>query len=171
MKRKQIIFMILPLIILIVSTLVMMKYKKAKENRVVIDNKINNTSIVNNTEVKKSVESSKNNTKNDTKINTSKKFKETKEIKGFEISDISFTEKDGQAILHAIVKNISKKDKKEYTYFKITFLEKDNKEIGTISGIINPVKKNEKTELNASIRGKTKEYINAYDFKIEIDKK
>lgn len=163
---------IIIILILIVSSIVVIKGKKSEKNNKPIDNKTttntSNTNTTNNTEVnEKSAETS---TK-DIKWNENKEFKQTKEIKGFKISGISFSEADGKAELKATVTNTSGKDTKDYTYFKITFLNEDGKEIGTIPGIINPVKKNKTTELSASIRGKIDDYINAYDFKISVDKK
>ena len=171
-KKSNKLLVIIILILIVSSIVVIIKGKKSEKNNKPIDNKtttnISNTTTTNNTEVnEKSAETSS----KDTKWNESKKFKQTKEITRFKISGISFSEKDGEAVLKATVTNTSGKDIKDYTYFKITFLDKDDEEIGTIPGIINPVKKNDTTELKATIRGKTEDYINAYDFKITVDKK
>lgn len=171
-KKSNKLLVIIILILIVSSIVVIIKGKKSEKNNKPIDNKtttnISNTTTTNNTEVN---EKSAEKTKGETKTNKNKEFNETKSIKGFKISDISFSETDGKAVLKATVTNTSGKDIKDYTYFKITFLDKDDEEIGTIPGIINPVKKNDTTELKATIRGKTEDYINAYDFKITVDKK
>lgn len=155
--------LIIIILILIVSSIVVIKGKKSEKNTI-----IDTQNSTNNAEVdEKSTE------KQESKKmrNASKEFYEERKLKNFKISDISFIENDEKVVLHATVTNTSGKDTKDYTYFKITFLNEDGKEIGTIPGIINPVKKNKTTELSASIRGKIDDYINAYDFKISVDKK
>ncbi|MBP3832114.1 MAG: hypothetical protein ILA02_07075 [Clostridia bacterium] len=160
MKKHNKTLIVLILIIIFIIVFIIMKEKKTEREKTPIDNS--------NIEVnKKSAEESK----SETKTNKNKKFNEAKTIKGFKISDISFTEKDGEAVLNATVTNVSGRNIKDYTYFKITLLDENDKEIATIPGIINPVEKNATTKLKATIIGKTEEYINAYDFKIEIDKK
>ena len=109
-------------------------------------------------------------TEDQTKVNISKEFSKTKEFEGFRISNIKFTEKDKEVLLIADVKNISGKDIEKLTYFNITFFDSENKEIGSFPGVINSVKSNETTTLNSSVNGDIANYINAYDFKIELDK-
>lgn len=174
-KKSNKLLVIIILILIVSSIVVIIKGKKSEKNNKPIDNKtttnISNTTTTNNTNNTEVNEKSAEKPKGETKTNKNKEFNEIKSIKGFKISDISFSEADGKAVLKATVTNTSGKDIKDYTYFKITFLDKDDEEIGTIPGIINPVEKNDKTELKATIRGKTEDYINAYNFKITVDKK
>lgn len=99
-----------------------------------------------------------------TKLNTSTKLKEAKNVEGLEIRNIQLTNKDNQTILLAEVENKSRQEDKE-TLIDVTILDKESNEIGTIGGMIAPLKKGEKTQLNISAMI---DYANAYDFQVKI---
>ena len=123
---------------------------------------------------KNDIENTENNVKiigNNEKENISKSLNKTKTFEGFQVSNIHFTEKDGQDLFVADVTNVSKQNIEGYTFFKITFLNKNGGEIVTIPGMINPVKQNETVPLNATITGDLNNYINAFDFVMTVDKR
>lgn len=99
-----------------------------------------------------------------TKLNTSKKLQETKIISGLKIQNIQLTNKNSQSVLVADVTNESGKDT-DITLLDIIIYDKAGKEIGTIPGIISPMKVGETRQLSA---GTTSDYANAYDFKIVL---
>ena len=98
-----------------------------------------------------------------TKLNISNKLKEEKTIKGLKIGNIQLTQKNGQSVLLADVKNETAQDV-EMFLINIILLDKKGKEIATIPGIVSPVKAGATVQLNAGI---TEDYANAYDFKVE----
>ena len=100
-----------------------------------------------------------------TKVNVGSKLIEDKEIEGLTFTNIQLTEKDNQSTLLADVKNTSENDIEDYINLDITFLNEDNEEIATISGIISPLKVGETTQLNA---GLTQDIANAYSMEIKI---
>lgn len=100
-----------------------------------------------------------------TKLNTSTKLKETKNVEGLEIRNIQLTNKDNQTVLLAEVENKSRKEEDKEIIIDVTILDKQSKEIGTIGGMIAPLKKGEKTQLNISAM---MDYANAYDFQVKI---
>ena len=99
-----------------------------------------------------------------TKLNTSTKLNATKNINGLEVRDIQLTNKDNQTVLLAEVENKSGKAIEE-TIIDVTIIDKDGKELGTIGGMIAPLKEGEKTQLNISAM---QDYVEAYDFQITI---
>lgn len=99
-----------------------------------------------------------------TKLNTSTKLNATKNVNGLEVRDIQLTNKDNQTVLLAEVENKSGKAIEE-TIIDITIIDKDGKELGTIGGMIAPLKEGEKTQLNISAM---QDYVEAYDFQITV---
>lgn len=97
-----------------------------------------------------------------TKVNTSSKLKQEKELEGLKITDITLTELEGQLTLLANVTNTTTQDIEPFLV-DITFIDKEGNEIDTILGMVSPVKAGETVQLNAGI---TEDYSNAYDFKI-----
>lgn len=98
-----------------------------------------------------------------TKLNISNKLKEEKTINGLKIGNIQLTEKNGQSILLADVKNDTSKDSETFL-INIILLDSEGEEIAKIPGIISSIKAGETEQLNAGI---TDNYANAYDFKVE----
>ena len=101
-----------------------------------------------------------------TKLNISTKLNQTKTVDGLEIGKIQLTNKDNQTVLLAEVENKSGKVTEE-TLIDVTIIDKDGKELGTIGGMIAPLKEGEKTQLNISAM---QDYTDAYDFKFTIKK-
>ncbi len=100
-----------------------------------------------------------------TKLNISKRMKETKRVEGLEFSDIEITEKDNVTVILANVKNTTNETKKDYIV-EIKVLDKNNNEITSLSGYIGEVKPNETIAFKTSA---TFDFADAYD--IIISKK
>jgi len=97
-----------------------------------------------------------------TKLNTSTKLKEVKKIENLEVGNIQLTYQNGSSVVLADVVNNSNKTS-SLMVVKITLLDKNGKELETLSGIIGALKPGESTQLNM---GATADYANAYDFTI-----
>lgn len=97
-----------------------------------------------------------------TKLNTSKKIKETKRVDGLEFSNIEITEKDNVTIILANVKSITKDIKKD-VYVDIKVLDENHNEITSLSGYIGEIKPNETISFETSA---TFDFANAYDIVI-----
>ncbi len=97
-----------------------------------------------------------------TKLNISKKIKETKKIDGLEFSDMEITEKDNVTVILANVRNTTKDIKKDYIV-DIKVLDKKGNEITSLSGYIGEIKSNETISFKTSA---TFDFANAYDIVI-----
>ncbi len=97
-------------------------------------------------------------------LNKSRALNETKEIGGFVVSNIQLTTKDGMTTLLADVKN-NTGAKTTLKTAEITLLDNNNEELVTVKGIINEMEAGGTSKLNISM---TSNYVNAYDFKVEI---
>ena len=98
------------------------------------------------------------------KMNTSNKLAETKKFGNYEVSNIQLTERDGQSLILADVKNVGE-SKADITLIDITLTDKDGNEITTIGGIIGDVEAGETVQLNASA---TTDFANAYDISFQV---
>ena len=97
-----------------------------------------------------------------TKLNISKKIKETKKVDGLEFSEIEITEKDNVTVILANVKNPTKETKKDYI-LDIKALDKNGNEITSLSGYIGEIKPNETISFTTSA---TFDFANVYDIVI-----
>lgn len=97
-----------------------------------------------------------------TKVNQSEELKKVKTLDGLEISNIQLTEKGNLSVLTADVKNTTTERKGDFGV-RITLLDKDGKEMITISGYIDSVEPNQTVKMETSA---TTQLTNAYDFKI-----
>ena len=97
-----------------------------------------------------------------TKVNTSNKLKEEKELDGLKIGNIRLTEKDGQLTLFANVRNTTMQDVEAF-FIDIILYDKEGNQLDTILGFVSPVKVGGTVELKAGV---TEDYANAYDFKV-----
>lgn len=98
----------------------------------------------------------------ETKINTSTKLNENKKLENLEIENIQLTNQNGQSILLANITNKGTTQTKKMLIDVILY-DKQEKEIGRMSGIIPILKAGESTQLNCSSQ---LDYSNAYDLKI-----
>ena len=100
-----------------------------------------------------------------TKLNTSSKLKETKKIESVEISNSQLTNKDGKTTLLADVKNVGN-TKIEMLELEIVFVDRNNKQVGTIlNGLLGTIENGETVQLNVS---STNDYSEAYDYLVRI---
>ena len=97
-----------------------------------------------------------------TRLNTSTKLNEMKKFEGLEFGNIQLTNLNGQSVLLADVKNTTSAET-GLMLVNVTLIDKNGNELGTVGGIISPLKPGESKQFNTSM---TIDYANAYDFKI-----
>ncbi len=97
------------------------------------------------------------------KINKSTKLNEAKTVDGLTITNIQLTTKSGMTNLLADVIN-NGQEQIPIKSVQITLLDTNQKELTTVTGIVNSLKPGESTELNISM---TSDFINAYDFEVK----
>ena len=155
MKKKEKRMILILLVILVIAIVIFAVTKNKKGN-----NNNENTEVEN-----KPVEEFVQVLEDGTKLNTSEKFNESREVNGFKFENIQFTEQNGQSVLLADVTNNTEKAITDYTLVDVILYDKNGQEIITLGGIISPLQPGEKTQFNMS---STLDYANAYDFKIVI---
>ena len=101
---------------------------------------------------------------NNAKVMTTEKMAETKEYKGFEISNVSFKVEKNTMIIEADVKNATEEDK-DKEIISINILDKDGNTIASVAGSINAVKAGESTKIRSEILSNGEE-TRAYDIQI-----
>lgn len=151
-EKKLILILVIITIIVISIYLVINNKSKIEES----DKNNDNTQIQNQTKENFSV------LEDGTKLNISKKIKETKKMDGLEFSDIKITEKDNVTVILANVKNITK-DIKRDLYVNIKVLDENSNEITSLSGYIGEIEPNETEIFKVSV---TFDFANAYDIVI-----
>ena len=155
MKKKEKRMILILLVILVIAIVIFAVTKNKKGN-----NNNENTEVEN-----EPVEEFVQVLEDGTKLNTSTKFNESREVNGFRFESIQFTEQNGQSVLLADVINNTEKAITDYTLVDVILYDKNGQEIITLGGIISPLQPGEKTQFNMS---STLDYANAYDFKIVI---
>ena len=98
------------------------------------------------------------------KINKSTKLNEAKEVQGLKITNIQLSTKDGMTTLLADVINNSGA-KTSLKTVEITLIDKEGNELTKVTGIVDSLDVGDSKQLNI---GMTSDYVNAYDFKLEI---
>ena len=98
------------------------------------------------------------------KINKSTKLNEAKEVQGLKITNIQLSTKDGMTTLLADVINNSG-TKTALKTVEITLIDKEGNELTKVTGIVDSLDVGDSKQLNI---GMTSDYVNAYDFKVEI---
>ena len=98
------------------------------------------------------------------KINKSTKLNEAKEVQGLKITNIQLSTKDGMTTLLADVINNSGA-KTSLKTVEITLIDKEGNELTKVTGIVDSLDVGDSKQLNI---GMTSDYVNAYDFKVEI---
>lgn len=152
MKDNEKKMIIILLIILVIAIIIFVVNKNKKGN--------NNENVEENNTVEEFVQV----LEDGTKLNTSTKLSEAKEVNGLKFENMQLTEQNGQSVLLADVTNNSGKAT-NLTIVDVVLLDKNGQEIITVGGIISPLQAGEKTQFNTSM---TLDYANAYDFKIVI---
>ena len=97
-----------------------------------------------------------------TKLNTSEKLNEDKEIDGIEITEIQLTESNNQTQLLATLTNTSGETAGKFTA-TINLLDEDGETLVQLKAYIPELEAGESTQLNTS---SGLDYSNAYDFTI-----
>lgn len=98
-----------------------------------------------------------------TVVNTSEKLKETKNEDGFELSNISYSEKDGHTSLEADVTNMTGSNQGNFMA-EIVLIDKEGKEQARIPVAIPEMQIGETVGIQAGINDS---YANAYNFRLE----
>ena len=150
-NEKRMILILLAILLIAIVIFAVTKNKKGNNN--------DNTEVEN-----KPVEEFVQVLEDGTKLNTSTKLNESRDVSGFRFENIQFTEQNGQSVLLADVTNNTGKAT-DYTLVDVILLDKTGKEIVKLGGIISPLQTGEKTQFNMST---TLDYANSYDFKIVI---
>ena len=101
-----------------------------------------------------------------TKLNISEKVNSKKNIDGLKIENINLMSKDGGTMLTADVTNNTGRDL-GITTMDLILKDESGEEIVKMGGILSPVKKGEKVQLNHAM---TLDYSNVYDLEIRITK-
>ena len=149
-NEKKMIIILLIILVIAIIIFVVNKNKKGNNNE--------------NAEENNTVEEFLQVLEDGTKLNTSTKLSEAKEVNGLKFENMQLTEQNGQSVLLADVTNNSGKAT-NLTIVDVVLLDKNGQEIITVGGIISPLQAGEKTQFNTSM---TLDYANAYDFKIVI---
>ena len=150
-NEKKIIAILSIILVIVVIIFAVMKNKKSESN--------DNTAIENSY-----IEPVIQVQEDGTKLNTSTKLNEPKEVNGLKFENIQFTEKNGQTVLLANVTNNSGKAT-EMTLVEVILIDKEGNEIEKLNGLISPLQSGASTQLNIST---SLDYSDAYDIKIVI---
>ena len=137
------------LVVLVIAVVIFVVSKNKKGNK-------------ENTEENKVVEEFVQVLEDGTRLNTSTKLNEMKKFEGLEFGNIQLTNLNGQSVLLADVKNTTSAET-GLMLVNVTLIDKNGNELGTVGGIISPLKPGESKQFNTSM---TIDYANAYDFKI-----
>ena len=147
MKPKEKRMILILLVILVIAIIIFAVNKNKKDE---------------NTEENKVVEEFVQVLEDGTRLNTSTKLNEMKKFEGLEFGNIQLTNSNGQSVLLADVKNTTQAET-GLMLVNVTLIDKNGNELGTVGGIISPLKPGESKQFNTSM---TIDYANAYDFKI-----
>ena len=149
MKKKEKRMILILLVVLVIAVVIFVVSKNKKGNK-------------ENTEENKVVEEFVQVLEDGTRLNTSTKLNEMKKFEGLEFGNIQLTNSNGQSVLLADVKNTTQAET-GLMLVDVTLYDKNGNELGTVGGIISPLKPGESKQFNTSM---TIDYANAYDFKV-----
>ncbi len=155
-SEKRMILILLIILVLVIAFVVVKNINDNNDENAVEEN---NTTVENNV-----VEEYVDVLDDGTKLNTSTKLNEAKEVNGLRFENIQLTQQNGETVLLADVTNNSGKAT-DVVLVDVILLDKEGKEIVKVGGIISPLQVGGKTQFNASM---TLDYANAYDFKIVV---
>ena len=149
MKKKEKRMILILLVVLVIAVVIFVISKNKTGNK-------------ENTEENNVVEEFVQVLEDGTRLNTSTKLNEMKKFEGLEFGNIQLTNSNGQSVLLADVKNTTQAET-GLMLVNVTLIDKNGNELGTVGGIISPLKPGESKQFNTSM---TIDYANAYDFKI-----
>ena len=147
MKKKEKRMILILLVVLVIAVVIFVVSQNKKDE---------------NTEENKVVEEFVQVLEDGTRLNTSTKLNEMKKFEGLEFGNIQLTNSNGQSVLLADVKNTTSAET-GLMLVNVTLIDKNGNELGTVGGIISPLKPGESKQFNTSM---TIDYANAYDFKV-----
>ena len=150
-SRKTLVISIIMIIIIVVAITFIKRNKENDEG---------NSTVEQNT-----VESYVEEIEAGVKINKSTKLNEAKEVNGLLVTNIQLTAESGITTLLADVTN-NTGNRTEAKVVNITLLDYEGQELTTVTGIIKELNVGETTQLNISL---TSDYVNAYDFRVEMN--
>ena len=149
MKKKEKRMILILLVVLVIAVVIFVISKNKTGNK-------------ENTEENNVVEEFVQVLEDGTRLNTSTKLNEMKKFEGLEFGNIQLTNSNGQSVLLADVKNTTQAET-GLMLVNVTLIDKNGNELGTVGGIISPLKPGESKQFNTSM---TIDYANAYDFKV-----
>ncbi len=152
MKKNEKIFIWI-LILIIVIVIIVGLTRKNKRNEIA-----NNNAVQENIVKEEYVEV----LQDGTKLNTSETLSKAKKLGTLEFTNIQLTNRNGQTVLLADVKNTGT-TRTEMQLVDVIILDKSGKELGKVGGIVSPLESGNTTQFNTSM---TVDYANAYDFKV-----
>ena len=146
-KKRILILVIVAAIIAVVMLVSMSKRGKKQENEG--QNEVNKEEFVEVLE-------------DGTRLNTSTKLHEKKTFEGMEITNFQLTEKENTTLLLGTITNTSNVKQGDYPV-NIKIVDKQGKEIITVSAYMPPLEPGQSTQLSTNAPF---DYANAYDFSI-----
>ena len=96
------------------------------------------------------------------KVNTSEALKSNKVVNNVEFSDIQLSQRDGETLLTATVKN-NGSERNELFAVDVTLIDDAGQDIITISGLVAPMDAGATASFETST---TLDYANSYDFRV-----
>lgn len=97
-----------------------------------------------------------------TKVNTSEALKSNKVVNNIEFSDIQLSQKGGETLLTATVKNTGS-ERNELFAVDVTLIDDAGQDIVTIGGLVAPMDAGATASFETST---TLDYANSYDFRV-----
>lgn len=100
-----------------------------------------------------------------TKVNTSEALKTNKVVNNVEFSDIQLSQKDGETLLTAVIKNTGSTPNELFSV-NITLVDDAGQDIITVGGLVAPLDAGATGQFETSM---ALDFANAYDFRVELD--
>ena len=97
-----------------------------------------------------------------TKVNTSEALKANKVVNGVEFSDIQLTQKSGETMITATVKNTGSAAVEMFAV-DVTLIDDAGQDIVTVGGLVAPMEAGATASFETSM---TLDYANSYDFRV-----
>lgn len=99
------------------------------------------------------------------KVNTSEALKSNKVVNNVEFSDIQLSQRSGETLLTATVKNTGNTANELFSV-NLTLVDDAGQDIVTVGGLVAPMEAGATSTFETSM---TLDYANAYDFRVELD--
>lgn len=99
------------------------------------------------------------------KVNTSEALKSNKVVNNVEFSDIQLSQRDGETLLTASIKNTGSAPTELFSV-SITLVDDAGQDIITVGGLVAPLQAGATGQFETSM---ALDFANAYDFRVELD--